>query len=217
MTTMSNGLFISIESIDGAGKTTQTKFLADYLTSQGFDVVTTRDPGGTPLAERIRELLLHEDMNVDTETLLFLACRSDLIDKVILPSFKAGKIVISDRFHDSTYVYQGVAKRNIANVDMFSYTLHKPFYPKYTLFLDLDLETSIERITSRDGTKDRFDQLDIEMKKKIDSAYRHRASSEKNRIITIDAKGSIEDVQSKIVEWVNTHFIPRHQYLLKNK
>lgn len=214
---MNNGIFISVESIDGAGKTTQTKFLAEYLTSQGFDVVTTRDPGGTSLAEKIRELLLHEDMDVDTETLLFLACRSDLIFKVILPALNEGKVVISDRFHDSTYVYQGVAKRNIANVDMFSYTLHKPFYPKYTLFLDLDLETSMERITSRNGDKDRFDQLDLGMKKKIDSAYRHRASSEKNRIITIDAKGSIEDVQSKITEWADRFFIPRHKNLLKNK
>ena len=147
---MERGKFITFEGIDGAGKTTQIEALHRFLLDHGIEVVRTREPGGTPLGEKIRAMLLNDDMDVTAETLLFFASRAQHIRDVILPAVERGAWVLSDRFTDATYAYQVGAKGYDAeNVLQLEAIVQKGFQPNKTVLFDLDPRTAARRLRSR--------------------------------------------------------------------
>jgi dTMP kinase len=141
------GKFITLEGVDGAGKTTHVEFIKKYLSDLGVNFVMTREPGGTLLGEQLREILLHDEMSPETETLLMFAARNEHIEKVIRPNLTEGKVVISDRFTDATYAYQsggkGVKEKKI---DILKEWVQASLQPDLTFLFDLSVEVSIERL-----------------------------------------------------------------------
>jgi dTMP kinase len=201
------GQFITIEGIEGAGKSTQLAFIKDYLIQKGIDLVVTREPGGTELGEKIRSLLLapsDQPMAVDTELLLMFAARAEHMDKVIKPALDAGKWVLSDRFTDATFAYQG-GGRGISTqriTDLANWTLGN-FKPDMTLLFDLPVELGQQRVMSRNQGKDRFEQEKVDFFQKIRQCYLDRAQDEPERIKVIDSSQSIEQIQAQLVHILN--------------
>ena len=156
-----SGLFITLEGPEGAGKTTNREFLAERLRTAGHEVLLTREPGGTPLAERIRELLLapsDEPMATDTELLLMFAARAQHLDQVIRPALAAGKVVLCDRFTDATHAYQGGGRgvdRKL--IDQIAHAVHGDLNPDCTILLDVPVRVGLERMQARRGAVDRFE------------------------------------------------------------
>jgi dTMP kinase len=201
------GQFITIEGIEGAGKSTQLAFIKDYLIQKGIDLVVTREPGGTELGEKIRSLLLapsDQPMVVDTELLLMFAARAEHMDKVIKPALDAGKWVLSDRFTDATFAYQG-GGRGISTqriIDLANWTLGN-FKPDMTLLFDLPVELGQQRVMSRNQGKDRFEQEKVDFFQKIRQCYLDRAQDEPERIKVVDSSQSIEQIQAQLVHILN--------------
>jgi dTMP kinase len=201
------GQFITIEGIEGAGKSTQLAFIKDYLIQKGIDLVVTREPGGTELGEKIRSLLLapsDQPMAVDTELLLMFAARAEHMDKVIKPALDAGKWVLSDRFTDATFAYQG-GGRGISTqriTDLANWTLGN-FKPDMTLLFDLPVELGQQRVMSRNQGKDRFEQEKVDFFQKIRQCYLDRAQDEPERIKVVDSSQSIEQIQAQLVHILN--------------
>ncbi|MEM8833214.1 MAG: dTMP kinase [Pseudomonadota bacterium] len=202
---MSNkGFFITFEGGEGAGKSTQIKLLADHLQSQGHDIVTTREPGGTPAAEEIRDLLSHEEWggnwSQDAELLLFFVARSMHIKDVIAPALEAGKIILCDRYIDSTRVYQGALHK----IDMsFIKDLEKRvvgnYIPNITFLLDIPVETVLERV-SRRGARDHYDQQDESNHQILRDGFLDLAKEEYDRFEIIDATKEIETIAQNIAQ-----------------
>lgn len=200
---MMRGKFISIEGTEGAGKSTALKFIRQYLIKAGIEVVWTREPGGTPLAEEIRETLLHpksdEMMVSETELLLMFAARAQHIKTVILPALAAGKWVVSDRFIDASYAYQqggrGVDEKYIAMLDQW---IVDGCYPDATLLLDVTPEIGFERASKRGTDQDRIEQEKMEFFIRVRDAYLARAKQDPARIKIIDASGALYEVESQI-------------------
>lgn len=197
-----SGKFISIEGIEGAGKSTQLAFLESYLKQQGKNVVITREPGGTKLGEQIRELLLaprEDGMAVDTELLLMFAARAEHIEQVIKPAIQRGDWVISDRFVDATFAYQGGGRGIVENriEEISAWTLNG-LQTDITFLFDLPVEVGQERVVKRNGDIDRFEQEKADFFQKIRSSYLQRAQHEPNRIRIIDASKSINDIQTQL-------------------
>lgn len=194
------GLFVTLEGPEGGGKSTNLRYLADRLGALGFDVVTTREPGGTPLAERIRQLLLapdpQETMASDTELLLMFAARAQHLERLIRPSLARNAVVLCDRFTDATYAYQGggrgVPESRIAELESF---VHGDLQPDLTLIFDLPVEIGMERAAAR-GRLDRFEQEDQRFFELVRQTYRERAKQDPNRYRLIDAARPLEQVQS---------------------
>ena len=209
---MRNGMFISIEGHDGSGKTTQIEFIKKYLEEKGFQVVITRDPGGTSVSEKIREILLNNPMNYMSELLLFAAARKELEEQVIIPAIKAGMVVISDRWFDSTFAYQGHG-RGLSHVIEDVFNLTQPLIPYHTFFLQLPLIESIDRITKRNDqtTADRFDQADLDFKTKVHQGFIEQCEKNPSRAIPIDASKSIEEVSESIRQKLDALIIPKFQ------
>lgn len=201
------GKFVSFEGIDGAGKSTMVKVLADHLRSRGYDVVTTREPGGTQLAEKIRQLIFDNPMAADTEMLLMFAARTDHMREVILPLVRSGKIVISDRFVDSSFMYQG-SKGAIEwnQVSVLEKTFVQGFMPHHTLFLDIPIEESIRRLEARQGDSNRFDDLTLSMKRLAHGALMERVTNDPARFTRIDALPEIDVVADSVRRWANAVF-----------
>lgn len=199
------GIFISLEGIEGTGKTTQARLLSEYLIKKGCDTVLTEEPGGTAIGRRIREVVLsiaHAEMHCITELLLYNASRCQHIKEVITPALNAGKVVITDRFTDSTHAYQGIGRG--INTD-FIFWLDKfvtgGLRPALTLLLDIDVETGLKR--NRGASKiDRLELEDLEFHKSVRTGFHAIAAKEPTRIKVIDASGSIDDIHAKIVEAV---------------
>lgn len=194
-----SGLFITLEGPEGAGKSTNRDFIADRLRSAGLDVQLTREPGGTPLAERIRELLLapsDEPMAVDTELLLMFAARAQHIEQVIRPALARGAIVLCDRFTDATYAYQGggrgVPLARIAELETF---VQGTLRPHLTLIFDLPVETGLARAAAR-GRLDRFEQEPGGFFEAVRGAYLARAEAAPGRYRIIDASQPLAQVQA---------------------
>lgn len=194
-----NGLFITLEGPEGAGKSTNRDFIAARLRERGVEVLLTREPGGTPLAERIRELLLapsDESMAVDTELLLMFAARAQHLDRVIRPALAAGQVVLCDRFTDATYAYQGggrgVPMARIAKLERF---VQGRLCPDLTLVFDLPVEVGLQRAAAR-GRLDRFEQEDRSFFEAVRQTYLERATQAPERYRVIDAAKSLADVQS---------------------
>lgn len=197
---MSKGYFITFEGPDGSGKTTQIVHTAEYLRSKGFEVICTREPGGTESAEKIRNFLL--DVNTEicsrTEALLYCAARAEHVEKVIKPALKAGKIVICDRFTDSTMVYQGFV-RGLAVSDLTAMGSFATggMMPKLTFLLDGDPELLLKRRQKR-AADDRFEREGIIFQKKVRRGFRLLANVNPKRIKTVDAVQDEVDVQKDI-------------------
>lgn len=195
---MSVGKFITLEGIDGAGKTTHLEFIAAYLRELGKSVVVTREPGGTPIGEALRELVLAKPMHIETETLLMFAARREHIQQVIAPALAQGQWVLSDRFTDATYAYQGggrgVAYERLATLEAW---VHDGLQPDLTLLFDVPLAVSRDRL-ARNAHLDRFEQEQQSFFSKVQNAYRERALAFPERIRTLDGTQTIPDIQDQI-------------------
>jgi dTMP kinase len=203
---MSRGVLITFEGSEGCGKSTQVTRLASRLERDGVPVITTREPGGTAIGEQIRHLLQFapeaDAMTAETELLLFEASRSQLVREVIRPALVAGKVVIADRFFDSTTVYQGVA-RNLAReiVATLNNFAIGDAQPDLTIVLDIDLTTARARMLRRVRpvqTTDRMEQQSLEFYERVAEGYRELARREPDRVHIIDASPSAEEVESQV-------------------
>lgn len=199
-----NSKFITIEGIEGAGKSTQLSFIQRYLTEQGKTLTITREPGGTNLGEQIRTLLLtptKEGMASDTELLLMFAARAEHVAQVIKPALERGDWVLSDRFTDATFAYQGggrgINQQRIAEIA--DWTLNG-LQPDLTLLFDLTVELGQQRVLSRNEGIDRFEQEKIEFFQRIRDCYLERAKQDPSRIKIIDASQSIIYIESQIAK-----------------
>ena len=205
---MSRGLFISFEGGDGSGKSTQYRLFAEYLASRGYDVVLTREPGGTRISERIRQILLDpelSEMDDMTEALLFAASRAQHVSQLILPALEEGKIVLSDRYVDSSYVYQGAGRGLGQVVYVINDYAIKGVLPDITFLLDISPEDgrSRNRGTSKD---DRLEQQSLDYHRIVCDGFRKLAEENSERFIVIDAMGAVDEVHGRIVrsfdEWM---------------
>jgi dTMP kinase len=189
---MARGLFITFEGTEGSGKTTQAEMLGEWLSSR--DPIVVREPGGTELGERVREVLLYAGLEIDAEAemYLFMASRRQLIAEVIAPGIEAGKIVIADRYHDSTLAYQGGA-RGVPTV--WPHTFPRP---DITFLLEGDVETGLGRHESAGKTKDRMEQESIDFHKKVGEAYATLAAAEPSRFVRLDAAGSRDKIHLQV-------------------
>ncbi|AYF86074.1 dTMP kinase [Pseudomonas sp. DY-1] len=196
-----SGLFITLEGPEGAGKSTNREYLAERLRSHGVEVVLTREPGGTPLAERIRELLLtpsEEAMGVDTELLLVFAARAQHLEGVIKPALARGAVVLCDRFTDATYAYQGggrgLSSERIALLENF---VQGDLRPDLTLVFDLPVEIGLSRAAAR-GRLDRFEQEQRSFFEAVRQTYLQRAQAAAERYKVVDASLSLAEVQANL-------------------
>ena len=195
------GRFISLEGIEGSGKSTQLDFVIDYLQANNKEVVSTREPGGTLVSEKIRELLLDNSlpgMHMDTELLLMFAARVEHVRTVIEPALNLGKWVVSDRFYDATYAYQGYGRDvDLKRIDALRDFSIGELAPDLTLLLDVTLDVSLDRVAKR-GNKDRFENEKIDFYKKVRHGYQAIADNNPDRVKSIDATRSIKGVQAAI-------------------
>ena len=201
------GRFISFEGIDGSGKSTQARMLADGLRAMGHDVVLTREPGGSLGAEEIRRLVLEGDTDrwsAETEILLFTAARRDHLEKTIRPALAAGAVVITDRFADSTRVYQGISRGDLrAAVDAL-HDLMIGVDPDLTLVIDLDPGTGLSRAVARAGTELRFEDMGVDVQRQMRAGFLELAARTA-RIQVIDGAGSAQGVAALVMARVEAH------------
>lgn len=193
-----SGLFITLEGPEGAGKSTNREYLAARLREQGIDVLLTREPGGTPLAERVRELLLapsDELMASDTELLLVFAARAQHLAQVIVPALERGAVVLCDRFTDATYAYQGGGRGlDVARIAQLEEFVQGALRPDLTLVFDLPVEVGLSRAAAR-GRLDRFEQEGRSFFEAVRATYLQRAKAAPARYRILDAAQSLEAVQ----------------------
>lgn len=199
------GLFITLEGPEGAGKTTNRAYLAEQLQAQGFVVTLTREPGGTALAELIREILLAphaETMAVDTELLLMFAARAQHLAQVILPALAEGKIVICDRFTDATYAYQGGGRGlDCSRIALLEQFVQGDLRPDMTLLFDLPVEEGMARAVAR-GKLDRFEQEQQLFFEKVRQSYLQRAQNDPQRFRLVNAQQTLVDVQKSLDQYL---------------
>lgn len=199
---MKKGLFITLEGADGCGKTTQLNLLKEYLTSKGYEIVVTREPGGKGLGEKLREILLNYDGEVSDrcEAFLYLADRAQNIDTIIKPAINSGKIVLCDRHTDSSVAYQGYGReQNIDNINMLNELAVNGVHPDLTIVFEIDTETSMARVGAE---KDRLESAGIEFHKRVRNGYIEIAKKNPQRIKVVDASQTIEDVQRDVIKIV---------------
>jgi dTMP kinase len=191
------GKFITFEGIDGAGKSSHVEWLASFLRDKGKVVHVTREPGGTELGEKLRELLLHKSMHLETETLLMFAARREHLAKVIEPALACSEWVVCDRFSDATYAYQGGGRGlDRAKLQQLEHWVHGHLQPDLTLLFDLPLDVARERIVLASRVLDRFEQERADFHERVRQAYLERAHSSPARIRIIDAQQSIETIRN---------------------
>jgi dTMP kinase len=202
MVSSARGRFITLEGGEGAGKSTQIRLLAAWLRERGIDVVQTREPGGAPGAERIRELLVKGDADSWTpiaETLLHYAARADHLDRTIRPALAAGRWVICDRFADSTTAYQGYGHGVAFDViDSLFKAVVGDTAPDLTLILDLPVEQGLQRAAARSGHENRYEQMAVEFHSRLRSGFLAIARANPQRCAVIDAGRAVESIQSDI-------------------
>jgi dTMP kinase len=195
------GYFISFEGIDGSGKSTQIQKLARFLETLGFDVLITREPGGSVGGEEIRNLLLQGNVDrwsAETEILLFTAARRDHLERIILPAIEDDKIVICDRFTDSTRMYQGMRGPNLRNlVDMLNEKIIN-CDPDLTIVIDIDPQISLKRAKSRETVEERFEDFGVEMQLNMRNGFIELAKEFSNRIEVVNGQQSVDDLSKDI-------------------
>lgn len=198
---MNRGRFVTVEGVDGAGKSTHIAWIAERLRARGAQVIVTREPGGTPLAERLRELVLSQHMDAVAETMLLFAARADHVAQVIAPALKAGTWVLCDRFTDATFAYQGGGKGVPAElIAHLAQVSHDGLLPDRTLVFDCPYEVSRERLSGTGRAPDRFEREDREFFERVRQAYLALARSDPERVRVIEAVGSVADIQKQIEE-----------------
>ncbi len=201
------GRFLTIEGIEGVGKSTQVARLSEGFNERGIAHVVTREPGGTPLAERIREMVLldsagGESMPPTAELLLMFAARAVHLTNFVEPNLRAGRWVVCDRFIDATYAYQGGGRRlNVEHIRQLETMVVGPRRPDLTVLLDAPVGQALERVRRRNaGSADRFESERAEFFERVRDAYRARAAAEPTRIAVVDASQSVDRVASQILE-----------------
>ena len=194
-------MFITFEGIDGSGKSTQARLRAEHLRASGHAVVLTREPGGSPGAEEIRRLVLEGDpdrWSAETEILLFTAARRDHLERVIEPALRAGKIVISDRFADSTRMYQGVSRGDLRGVVDKLHALMIGREPDLTFVIDMDPDLGLARARGRNGTEERFEDFGADLQRKMRAGFLALAAEFPDRCRVIDGNRPAEIVAAEV-------------------
>jgi dTMP kinase len=192
------GRFITFEGIDGAGKSTHIGWVTELLANAGKTVVSTREPGGTPLGEKLRELLLHEKMDLETEALLMFASRREHIAQVIEPALARGDWVLSDRFTDASFAYQGGGRGlPLEKLDRLEQWVHPRLQPDLTLLFDVPLEVARERLDAT-RTLDKFESEEAAFFERCRNEYLRRAAASAGRIVVIDSTRSIDEVRASL-------------------
>jgi len=190
--------FITLEGVDGAGKSTHINFIKKYLADKKINFLFTREPGGTVLGERLREILLHDDMHAETESLLMFAARYEHIYKIINPNLANGVNVISDRFTDATYAYQSGGKYvDTSKITILKDWVHKDLKPDLTILFDLPIEVSIARL-NKVGNLDKFEKEKKSFHERIRSSYLELAKNEQDRFKVINSNQNINVIQKEI-------------------
>jgi dTMP kinase len=194
---MRKGKFLSLEGVDGAGKSTHQKFIADFLATRAPHVIQTREPGGTDLAERLRKTILEEALTPTVETLLIFAARADHVARVIRPALEAGHWVVCDRFSDATVAYQGAGNGVPAElIERLGAAAHPGLAPDRTLVFDCPWEVSRERLAGK--SLDRFERADRAFFERVRGAYLARARAEPARVRVIDATAQLPQIRKAI-------------------
>ncbi|MBT3918139.1 MAG: dTMP kinase [Nitrosomonadales bacterium] len=192
------GKFITLEGVDGAGKTTHIEFIKNYLSDLEIHYVMTREPGGTLLGERLRDILLHDEMTPETETMLMFAARNEHIDKVIRPNLLSGAVVISDRFTDASYAYQAGGKGvKEEKIDILKNWVQGSLQPDLTFLFDLPVEISMERL-KKTRNLDKFERENKNFHENIRKKYLMLANACPERFVVLDSQKSIEEIQCQI-------------------
>ncbi len=197
--------FITFEGMDGAGKSTHLAWFADALRERGPDVIVTREPGGTPLGEQLREILLNQPMSIGTEALLMFAARLEHIEQLIRPALHAGKWVISDRFSDASFAYQGAGRGlDWGKLSQLEQWVHPDLQPDLTLFFDVPVEVARQRLRSPDNTRlnnaplDRFEQEQADFFERVRAGYHKRIQQTPQRYVVIDGAQPLEKVKQQL-------------------
>jgi dTMP kinase len=199
------GKFITLEGIDGAGKSTHAKTIAAALEAHGKKVLLTREPGGTPLAENLRELLLHQSMHLETEALLMFAARREHLERLIYPALAAGSWVVSDRFTDASFAYQGGGRGlPVSRLEELERWVQGDFQPDLTLLFDLPVAIARGRM-GREAKLDRFEREGEAFFERVRQAYLQRATASPSRIKVIDASQPIDNINKELEEIVLLH------------
>jgi dTMP kinase len=199
---MNKAKFITFEGVDGAGKSTGLDWFADALRQRGIDLLVTREPGGTPLGEQLREILLNQPMHVETEAMLMFAARREHVEKVISPALQRGTWVISDRFSDASFAYQGGGRGvPLAKLEQLEQWVHGDLQPDLTLLFDIPIEVARERL-SNNVSLDRFEQEKGEFFERVRQAYLARAAKSPHRIVVIRAEKPLHEVQQELAKIV---------------
>lgn len=198
------GKFITFEGIDGAGKSTQIAWFAERLTAAGHRLVVTREPGGTALGEQLRDILLHQPMHLETEALLMFAGRREHLARVIEPALARGDWVISDRFTDATFAYQGGGRGlSLDKLDVLERWVHPDFQPDLTLLFDVSAETARGRLAAT-RVPDKFEQQDSDFFEKTRREYLRRAAADARRFRIIDASQSVDEIKKQLEDIIST-------------
>lgn len=198
------GLFITLEGMDGAGKSTHIPTILQLLAGRGREVVSTREPGGTPLGEALRELLLHQEMHVDTESLLMFAARAEHLQQVILPALQRDAIVLSDRFTDASYAYQcGARGLPLHKMQQLEQWVQGSLQPDVTLLFDVPVEVSLQRLAGA-RTPDKFEAQGAAFFARLREQYLARAAQFPQRFRVIDANRSLEEVKHSVEEIISS-------------
>ncbi|MBC7898683.1 MAG: dTMP kinase [Saprospiraceae bacterium] len=219
---MLQGKFITFEGIDGSGKSTQLRMVSGELRGRGLDVITTREPGGTPLGRRLREAFLETEETVSplAELLLFAADRAQHVELLIKPSLAEGRIVISDRYADATFAYQGAGRGfPETTVKQIIELATGGLKPDLTLFFDISVEKALKRMISHDESdnrkKNRMDAETGDFYSSVRDAYLRIAEKEPQRFAVIDANGSVDEIQSKVAAIVTEFLNPQNPHRTK--
>jgi dTMP kinase len=197
---MNGAKFITFEGVDGAGKSTHLQWFAEMLRKRGMEVLVTREPGGTPLGERLRDILLNQTMHAETEALLMFAARKEHVESVIRPALLRGTWVISDRFSDASFAYQG-GGRGVAldKLEQLEHWVHADLQPDLTMLFDIPIEVARQRL-SHNATLDRFEQEQGVFFEKVRQAYLERYRKTPGRFVLIDAAQPLEKVKHSLEE-----------------
>ena len=197
---MNKAKFITFEGVDGAGKSTHLTWFAETLRERGNEVLVTREPGGTPVGESLRDILLNQTMHAETEALLMFAARLEHIEQVIKPALQRGIWVVSDRFSDASFAYQGGGRGvSVAKLEQLECWVHENFQPDLTLLFDLPVEVARQRL-SKNITLDRFEQEKDSFFEKVRQAYLDRRKKHPDRFVLINAAQLPEQVKANLEE-----------------
>ena len=203
---MKKGIFITLEGVDGAGKSSHTEWLCEYFHRLDREVVVTREPGGTPIGEQLREILLHQEMSQATEVLLMFAARQESIEQIIEPALAQGKVVISDRFTDSTYAYQGGGRGfNKNKIDQLAQWVHADVQRDLTLLFDVPVEVARSRLEAT-RQLDRFEREHEDFFLAVQAAYHECVSRDPQRYYVVDSTQSMASIREQLSDVLKQRF-----------